>query len=182
MRKHNGMRPQDIVVLLRILTLPSTSWQGKELAAALLISPAEISDALRRCQYARLLQPDGRTVQRQAVLRFLRYGLPYVFPAHPAGFVLGLPTAWSQLPQLPPPPGSPPPTYVWPDAAGTIWGLAVSPLYATLPESARPDAAWHQLLASVDVLRLGTGPQRQAAYLFLCEELRRVSELQAQPD
>lgn len=174
MRKHNGMRPQDIVVLLRILTLHSTTWKGKDLAAALSISPAEISDALRRCQYARLLHADGRTVQHQGVLRFLEFGLPYVFPVHPSGFVRGVSTTWSVLPELLPQSGLAQPHYVWPDPAGTAWGLAVTPLYPTLPATVRLDDSWHQLLAAVDVLRLGTGTQHKLAYEFLSERLRRV--------
>jgi len=171
MRKHNGMRPQDVVVLLRILTLSTTSWQGKDLAAALLISPAEISDALRRCQYARLLQADGRTVQRQALLWFLQHGLPYVFPAHPSGLVQGIATAWSALPELPELRAPAEPAYVWADAAGPAWGLAVSPLYPTTPAAVRLDAAWHELLALVDVLRLGTSAQRKAAHELLSQRL-----------
>ncbi|UOQ54801.1 hypothetical protein [Hymenobacter cellulosivorans] len=171
MRKHNGMRPQDVVVLLRILTFSTTTWQGKDLATALLISPAEISDALRRCQYARLLQADGRTVQQQALLWFLLHGLPYAFPAHPHDFVQGLPTAWSALPELSRLRSPAEPAYVWPDPEGTAWGLSVSPLYPTTPAAARLDAAWHELLALVDVLRLGTVPQREAAYELLSQRL-----------
>ena len=171
MRKHNGMRPQDVVVLLKITTLSTTPWQGKDLAAALFISPAEISDALRRCQYARLLQPDGRTVQQQALLRFLQHGLPYVFPAHPSGFVQGTPTAWSALPNLPQLRTPSEPAYVWPDPEGQAWGLSVSPLYASTPAAARLNAEWHAVLALVDVLRLGVSPQRKAAYELLSARL-----------
>ncbi|SNR79336.1 hypothetical protein [Hymenobacter mucosus] len=171
MRKHNGMRPQDIIVLVKLLTLDSGAWQGKHLAAALCISPAEISDALRRCQYARLLQADGRTVQRQTVMRFLEHGLPYVFPVHLTGFVQGTPTAWSALPGLMPQHGTTLPTCVWEDPAGTTWGLSVSPLYPTLPAAAHQDAAWHQILALLDVLRLGMGPLRSSAHRLLSRRL-----------
>ncbi|MET4105969.1 hypothetical protein [Hymenobacter sp. UYP22] len=171
MRKHSGMRPQDVVVLLKILTLNSASWQGKDLATALFISPAEISDALRRCQYARLLLADGRTVQRQAFLRFLRHGLPYVFPAHPGGPAQGIVTAWSAWPGLEPAPARGELGHVWADPAGSAWGLAVPPLYTTLPSSAHNSTAWHQLLALLDVLRLDAAPQRNDAYELLCQLL-----------
>ncbi|OUJ74771.1 hypothetical protein [Hymenobacter crusticola] len=171
MRKHNGMRPQDVVVLLKISTLATTPWQGKDLAAALFISPAEISDALRRCQYARLLHPDGRTVHQRALLTFLFYGLPFVFPAHPGGIVQGTPTAHSAVPAVQGE-GSRLP-YVWPNPDGkdALQGLAVEPLYPSLPQVAAHDAACHELFALVDVLRLGEQPQRQAARLLLRERL-----------
>ncbi|WP_324679273.1 hypothetical protein [Hymenobacter sp. GOD-10R] len=171
MRKHNGMRPQDVVVLLKISTLATTPWQGKDLAAALLISPAEISDALRRCQYARLLQPDGRTLHQRELLKFLFYGLPFVFPAHPGSIVQGTPTAHSAMPAVQAEESLLP--YVWPNPEGKdiIQGLAVEPLYPSLPQVAAHDAACYQLFALVDVLRLGNQPQRQTARLLLRERL-----------
>lgn len=172
MRKYSGMRPQDVVVLLRILTFPTSAWQGKDLAAALLISPAEISDALRRCQYARLLEPDGRTVHQEALLWFLKYGLPYVFPAHPTDFVLGTPTAWNAVPELAALRGTTELPYVWADPEGTTWGLAINPLYPTTPAAARLDTSWHQLLALLDVLRLGAVSQRHDVQKLLSKKLR----------
>lgn len=39
MNKHNGMRPQDVVVLLKIATHRDQNWFGKDLATAFVISP-----------------------------------------------------------------------------------------------------------------------------------------------
>jgi hypothetical protein len=171
MRKHNGMRPQDVVVLLKITTLSATVWQGKDLAAALLISPAEISDALRRCQYARLLHSDGRTVHRHVLLRFLLYGLPYVFPAHPGGLAHGTPTAHSAVPGLETTAEIATLPYVWPDPNGSTLGVAIEPLYPSLPLAAPQDAAWYELVALADMLRLGAQPQRQSARQLLRQRL-----------
>jgi hypothetical protein len=38
-RKHNGMRPQDLVVLLKIIILKNKDLQLKDLANSLYISP-----------------------------------------------------------------------------------------------------------------------------------------------
>lgn len=54
MKKHNGMRPQDIVVLLKIISIHD-SWRNIDLANALQISPSEVSEALNRCMIARLI-------------------------------------------------------------------------------------------------------------------------------
>jgi hypothetical protein len=164
MRKHNGMRPQDVAVLLKIVTLDAAPWQGKDLAAALLISPAEISDALRRCRYAGLLLDDGRTVRRAPLLRLLVHGLPFVFPARPGTLVPGVPTAHSAVPALPPAPALAP--YVWPAADGPLVGAAIEPLYAGAPAAAYHDGQLHELLSLVDVLRAG-----HAAHRKLAEEL-----------
>jgi hypothetical protein len=150
MRKHHGMRPQDVVLLLKISLLEKQAWQGKALAAALGLSAAEVSDALRRCQFARLLHPKHRTINRPRLLRFLLYGLPCVFPVELGAHQQGLPVL------LPPSDGWPTTTetYVWPTTDGLAWGAAIEPLYPGAVEAARQDPALHELLTLADVLRL----------------------------
>lgn len=58
MRKHRGMRPQDIVVLLKILSLENNQWRVMDLAVQLSISQSEISEALHRNKIAQLLDAD----------------------------------------------------------------------------------------------------------------------------
>ena len=52
MKKHNGMRPQDIVILLKMITIRKSTWLFKDLAEELKISPSEISESLNRSQIA----------------------------------------------------------------------------------------------------------------------------------
>lgn len=163
MRKHNGMRPQDVALLLR-LTLPeSEGLQGKELARALHLSGAEVSESLRRCLYSRLLRdgPRLRQVQPRALLEFLLYGLPYVFPVQPGAQARGLATGPSAPPLVAT--FGPEPAYVWPSATGEVWGAAIEPLYAGAPAAARDDARLYELLALVDALRLGRPRERRVA-------------------
>ncbi len=163
MRKHNGMRPQDVALLLK-LTLPgSLTLSGKGLAAALHLSPAEVSEALRRCLYSRLLQGGAqpRQVQPRALLEFLLYGLPYVFPVQPGSLVRGLATGPSASPLVTI--FGQEPAYVWPSAVGEVWGAAVEPLYAGAPAAASDDARLYELLALVDAIRLGRPRERRVA-------------------
>lgn len=161
MRSHNGMRPQDVVLLLKILLLEDTAWQSKDLASTLSLSPAEISFGLKRCHYARLLDSTGRRVARRTLTEFLLYGLPVVFPTQPGAQARGLPTAHSAPPlchqivaeQV----------YVWPDAAGEDWGAAITPLYPKVPAAARADARLYEVLALTDALRVGRPRERQLA-------------------
>ena len=60
MKKHNGMRPQDIVVLLKILSMKNNDWRNIDIANALQISPSEVSEALNRCKIARLIDNKKR--------------------------------------------------------------------------------------------------------------------------
>ncbi|WP_210522130.1 hypothetical protein [Hymenobacter terricola] len=55
MREHNGMRPQEVVLVLKLPLPGSGLLHGKEPALALHLSAAGVSDSLRRCQYSRLM-------------------------------------------------------------------------------------------------------------------------------
>jgi hypothetical protein len=172
MRNHNGMRPQDVAVLFKVLLLEDTMWQSKDLAQSLFLSPTEISFSLKRCQYARLLDGAGRAVARRTFTEFLLYGLPVVFPTQPGAQVRGLPTAHSAAPlrqqivadQV----------YVWPDSAGEDWGCAITPLYPKVPEAARADASLYELLALTDALRVGRPRERKLAGELISEFTRQA--------
>src|ERR1700761_3830254 len=79
MKAHNGMRPHDIAVLLKILSMEE-GWLSKDLSASLFISGSEISESLNRSMIARLISQDKRKVARQSLFEFLIYGLKYSFP------------------------------------------------------------------------------------------------------
>jgi len=172
MRKFNGLRPQDIVLLLKLVAnWPQRQWQGKDLAYALALSTSEISDSLARCRFSRLLAADPQylEVQRQGLLELLLHGLPYLFAVHPGPQARGMVTGAS-APPLSQTFGVEP-AYVWPTAEGELWGTAVEPLYAGVPTAARRDARLHELLALVDALRLGRPRERIAASKLLTEYL-----------
>lgn len=182
MRKFNGLRPQDIVVLLKLVAnWPQQQWQGKELAQALDLSTSEISDSLARCRFSRLLasEPQQLRVQAQALRELLVYGVPYVFAIHPGPQARGVVTGAS-APPLREIFGAEP-AYVWPSAAGEVWGVAVEPLYAGVPAAARRDPRLHELLALVDALRLGRPRERQAAGKLLDKQLHLTAFHHAEP-
>ena len=95
MKTHNGMRPQDIVILLKILTYDKKDWQYRDLASELSISVSEVSESLRRSHIAGLIDERRRKVHRQSLLEFIQYGLHYVFPQVPGTLVTGIPTGHS---------------------------------------------------------------------------------------
>ena len=55
MRKHNGMRPQDVSILLKIISLGNQPWQMAGLSNELYISISEVSESLNRSQMAGLI-------------------------------------------------------------------------------------------------------------------------------
>ena len=148
------MRPQDIVVLLKIIALKDDNWYNSDLAQSLRISPSEISEVLNRCRIAGLIDSKKRNVNINSFIEFLIYGLKYVFPAEPGAIVKGFPTAHSASPikeQI----SSGADVYVWPSAKGTCRGQAVAPLYKTIPQVAPENKSFYELLTIVDTIRIG---------------------------
>jgi len=98
MRPFNGIKPQDIAVLIKLASLGEKKWQHMDLVAALGLSQTEISFSLNRCRTAGFLDSTKKKVMKTALLEFLVHGLKYVFPALPGPISRGLPTAHSAAP------------------------------------------------------------------------------------
>lgn len=154
MKKHNGMRPQDIVVLLKIISMGDYKWRNIDIANAIGISPSEISEALNRCKFAKLIDSKKRKININSFTEFLIYGLKYVFPTEPGAIVKGTPTAHSASP-IKEHISSDADIYVWPNAKGTHRGQAIEPLYKTLPKIVHEDKLFYELLTIVDTIRVG---------------------------
>jgi predicted transcriptional regulator len=154
MKKHNGMRPQDIVVLLKIIALQNKEWRNIDIANALNLSPSEVSEALNRSKIAMLIDGKKKHVNINSLKEFLIYGLKYVFPVEPGAIVRGIPTAHS-APPISENISQGRDIYVWPYAKGTTRGQAIDPLYKTIPEAAQKDKSFYELLAITDAFRVG---------------------------
>lgn len=161
MKSHHGMRPQDIVVLLKISTMENKRWLGKDLAMTLFISQSEVSESLTRSEYAGLLSNDKRKLMRQSFVEFLEHGFKYTFPQRPGPVVRGMPTAHSAAPlnsiihsnEI----------FVWPDALGNDRGQGIEPLYSGVVKAAKVDSDLYQLLSILDSIRVGKVRDREIA-------------------
>ena len=156
-----SMKPQDVVVLLKVIALNNDNWQQIPLSISLKMSQSEVSQSVARSKYAGLLDHSGKKVMRQALYDFLRYGLAVVFPAKPGAVVRGIPTAHSAEPlnkEI-----SSGEEYVWPFAKGDVRGHGIPPLYATVPEAVLDDEKLYALLALVDALRVGKAREKNIA-------------------
>ena len=54
-----ALKPQDILLLLKIVSEDNALWNQKPIAEALGLSQSEVSEAVARCKYAGLLDPNG---------------------------------------------------------------------------------------------------------------------------
>lgn len=170
MLQHNGMRPQDIAVLLKIMTSPP-GWMNKQLAEALLLSPAEVTYSLRRSAAAGLLDFSRKNVMQQPFLDFIKYGLPYVFPAVKGAVGLGVPTAYA-APVMSGQVAAATDKIVWPHLEGNAKGESIQPLYPNVVKAALKDQKLYDLLALVDVMRVGKVREKDAAMKLLREQLQ----------
>ncbi|WP_231403131.1 hypothetical protein [Hymenobacter guriensis] len=175
MRKHNGMRPQDVLVLLKILKFNDEPWLGNRVAHELSISPSEVSEVMNRCEFARLIDERRLSVNRRTLFEFLMHGLPYVFPVRPGAYARGIPTAHSGPPlnEYLVHGSNQAEQYVWPDAEGSHWGLTVEPLYPTVVNAIRHDKELYALLSLTDALRIGR-PREKSIAVDLLAELMKV--------
>lgn len=150
-----------MVVLLKIATLKDQMWFGKDLAAALFISPSEVSESLNRSSFAGLLDTDKRKLMRQSFLEFLEHGFKFVFPIQPGPMVRGMPTAHS----------APPLNtliqsgefYVWPYELGEQRGQAIEPLHPGVIKAVKIDTALYELLSLIDSIRIGRTREQHIA-------------------
>jgi len=159
------MRPQDILVLLKIVAQGDRPWYHHTLAEALFMSQSEVSKSLERSRYAGLMDASRKKVMKQSVLEFLQYGIRYVFPQQPGPVVRGLPTAHSALPLNELIAGNE--KYVWLSATGSDRGQSIIPLYPTVPKAIQLDEDLYYMLALVDAIRVGKTRERELAVNLL---------------
>ncbi len=168
-----ALKPQDLMVLLKLLALGRKEATYVELAQALGMSSSEVHASIGRGRSARLIDvEDERPVVVRAALReFLLHGAKYAFPATLGSMTRGIPTGYAAPPLFTrvSQPKEPPP--VWPDPAGHQRGVAFHPLYPTAPLAAREDPLLYELLALFDALRGGAARERQLAGQLLSERL-----------
>ena len=169
MKKHSGMRPHDIVVLLKIAAKKNTPWMMKDLSIELGISASEISESLNRSAIAGLIAQDKKRLMQLALLDFLEHGLRYVYPQKPGAKVRGIVTAHSADPlnqEI-----ASDDLYVWPYAEGNVRGESIEPLHPKVPEACLKDSEFYEYMALCDALRVGRAREKNLAIVELKKRL-----------
>ena len=143
------LKPQDVVILLKLVALGRQPWTYQRLAVELSISQSEVHAGVRRSVAARLMSDTSAASGRPilaALKEFLNHGVRYAYPPEHGGLTRGMPTAYAAPPlnKVIVQPDEPPP--VWPYAEGTVRGHAFAPLYPSVPVA----AAWPMAVVSVE--------------------------------
>lgn len=160
------LKPQDVVILLKLAALGSQPWNYQRLAVELWISQSEVHAGVRRAVAARLMSDattaSGRPIY-PALREFLIHGVRYAYPPERGELTRGMPTGYAAPPlnKVIVQPNEPPP--VWPYAEGTVRGYSFAPLFLTVPMAAQRDPKLYELLALVDAMRDGRARERNLA-------------------
>lgn len=167
------LKPQDLVVALKLHGLGARQLSYAALGKSLHLSQFEVHAAAQRLVAARLATHLEGRVQpiRAALLGFFIGSAPFAYPAVRGEVTIGVPTAQGAAPmqgrlvddrELPP---------VWPDSLGKVRGQSLLPLYPTAPRAALEDEALYALLALFDSLRIGQARERALATRMIEERL-----------
>ena len=170
MKKHNGMRPQDVVILLKIASKKLLPWQMKDLAMELMISSSEVSESINRSVQSGLISVDKKTLIKGAVLEFLNHGLKYVYPQHTGAMVRGIATAHSAQPLKKLIQSNE--NYVWSWPEGNVRGQSIQPLHPSVSAACMKDKDLYELLSLTDALRLGKKREQEIAFKLLEKKLK----------
>ncbi|OAI58007.1 hypothetical protein AYO49_01490 [Verrucomicrobiaceae bacterium SCGC AG-212-N21] len=180
------LKPQDILVALKLVALGTEKWTYASLAKSLGLSVSETHAAVKRGLESRLLAKLdhlGRKAERPLpnlahLERLIVHGLPYWMPVPrgPRKICMGMPTADGVSPlddeffrptdYLPP---------VWPVRSGKVKGWALAPIHPKCVPASQRDAGLYELLTLVDGLRAGKARVRQAAERILLERFSKFS-------
>jgi len=191
------LKPQDIVILLKLLsmlTLPKSQREGllsqNKLANYLCISVSEVNAGMKRLVLAGLLSPVMTDDPKNKIILIpnkfaceecLISGVKYFFPVQLGAYTRGIATSYAApllekhliLGDDPIP--------VWPYGEGDRRGLALEPLYSSVPKSLAqfPDQFFYDLLVLVDVIRSGRARERNIAIKLLKEKLHGEQQTRA---
>ncbi|MEO8064482.1 MAG: winged helix-turn-helix transcriptional regulator [Pseudomonadota bacterium] len=169
-----ALKPQDLFVLLALLARGDAPATYADLAARTGLAISAAHAALKRAAQAGLAKfQDRQPVLLKPQLReFVLHGAKYAFPTVRGKLLRGVPTAHAASPlnSAIAPSSDPPP--VWPYAKGPVRGIALAPLYPTVPAAALRDEKLYELLALFDALRSGQARERNRALTMLQERMQ----------
>jgi hypothetical protein len=165
-----SLKPQDILIALKVAISPGASFTYASLGNALGMSPSQVHAGVKRATISRLMATnaqEGFTAIRPAIYEFTIHGLRYAFPAITGAIVRGLPTAFAAPPlqQLISQAGQVLP--VWPHPAGNTRGYALFPIYPSVPAVCTLDPDLYEVLTLIDALRIGAARERELAVELL---------------
>ena len=179
-----ALKPQDVFVACQIALLGEEPFTHANLAERLHLSTSTVFDALGRLRQAKLTvsaayQP--AKVVGSRLFEFLVHAVPTIYFPKKIEVVRGIPTSvfsplfrdrfTNDLNVV----------LVWPYSKGKEQGEGLLPIYPTVPIACSQNQELYQLMATIDVLRVGKVREREAAVSYL-EDLFEVKKFDEQKE
>jgi hypothetical protein len=164
-----ALKPQDLYVLLALLSYGGKGVTYAELADKTGLAPSAVHASLKRAVAARLaiFQERRPVVLRLQLKEFLLQGAKYAFPPAWGSLTRGVPTGYAAAPLNSIIVPSSDPVPVWPHPKGEVRGISLAPLYPSVPDAVLKDARLYEILALFDALRSGQAREREQAVKLL---------------
>lgn len=172
----NMIKPQDILVLMKLISLNKASWTYAKLAGLLKMSPSEVHAAIKRLTESKLYNDFTKEPIITAVKEFIMHGIKFIFPVKKGGQTRGILTSYAAKPlsdiivqndDLPP---------VWPYFKGSSIGLELKPLYKSVPEAINGDPELYELLTLIDAIRSGSVREQNIAKKNFEEKIEKYGK------
>lgn len=163
------LKPQDVALLVKLLTKPDADWRQIDIAAELGLSQGEVAKALARLTRAELVYK--KRPNFAAAFEFLVHAIKYVFPVAPGPLSYGVPTATSAPIHAKMVLQNKEDVYVWPSLNGKKRGQSIALLYPNLPVAALNDEKFYELMSAIEILRMGRAREKKLAENFLRKKL-----------
>jgi len=160
-----SLKPQDLIVLLK-LAVRGKPFTYAALGEELFMSSSEVHGSVGRAKLAGVLSETddyGIQVLRPALREFTLHGARYAFPPILGSLARGIPTAHGAPLLRDQFTSSEEPVPVWPYSKGNVRGIAIQPLFPTVPKAVETDDRLYELLALFDSIRMGTARERAIA-------------------
>lgn len=181
------LKSQDCVLLIKLLANGHyAELSQRELSALLCISLSEINASIKRLFQSGLIRHDIESKGIYPILsaaeEFVIVGIKYSFPAKLGEYSRGIPTGIAAPVFQGKIVMGDEPIPIWPFAHGDKKGLSVEPLYSSVPQSISeyPDQNFYDLLALVDVIRIGRARERSMAINLLKEKINQWQSIKEQ--
>ena len=167
-----NLKPQDLVVALKLAVHHQRAFVLVELASELCMPLSSVHGSITRAEQARLVSRATGSVRaiRPAVLEFSVHGARYAYPGQLGAMTRGTPTGVGG-PALRRYFEASVETPVWPHPEGKTRGPGLQPLYAGASAASIKDETLYEVLTLVDALRVGAARERSLASEGLRERL-----------
>ena len=171
MKRSSGILPQDVALLLKLVANADREWKQIELAVELGLPQGEIAKALKRLNRVNLL--DHKKPIKSLVKEFITYSVKFNFPGTIGPICKGVPTSisFSNVRKDVVAGKGVENTFVIPSPLGKALGQSVEPLYKNLSEAVLKDPKFHEMIANLDMLRVGKAREKKIALKYFEKKL-----------